>query len=64
MQQKHPNGCTTSHALQDMTYSRIKSLVNEELKSYFRPEFLNRLDETIVFRQVREVGNLEGLLLV
>jgi ATP-dependent Clp protease ATP-binding subunit ClpC len=36
-----------------MTYNRIKSLVGEELKSYFRPEFLNRLDETIVFRQVR-----------
>jgi len=35
-----------------MTYNRIKSLVGEELKSYFRPEFLNRLDEIIVFRQL------------
>jgi ATP-dependent Clp protease ATP-binding subunit ClpC len=26
-------------------YNRIRSLVNEELKQYFRPEFLNRLDE-------------------
>jgi len=26
--------------------------VNEELKQYFRPEFLNRLDEIIVFRQL------------
>ncbi|MEO1375195.1 MAG: ATP-dependent Clp protease ATP-binding subunit [Cyanobacteria bacterium J06635_10] len=33
-------------------YNRIKSLVNEELKQYFRPEFLNRLDEIIVFRQL------------
>merc|ERR1712187_156695 len=32
--------------------SRIRSLVNEELKQYFRPEFLNRLDEIIVFRQL------------
>ncbi|OBQ38290.1 MAG: Clp protease ClpX, partial [Aphanizomenon flos-aquae WA102] len=32
-------------------YNRIRSLVNEELKNYFRPEFLNRLDEIIVFRQ-------------
>nr|QCI08918.1 Clp protease ATP binding subunit [Wrangelia sp.] len=44
-------------------YSRIRSLVNEELKQYFRPEFLNRLDEIIVFRQltkeeVREIAEL------
>lgn len=41
-----------------MSYQRIKSLVGEELKSYFRPEFLNRLDEIIVFRQLtkKEVG--------
>lgn len=35
-------------------YNRIRSLVNEELKNYFRPEFLNRLDEIIVFRQLQE----------
>nr|AZL88061.1 Clp protease ATP binding subunit [Harveyella mirabilis] len=44
-------------------YNRIRSLVNEELKQYFRPEFLNRLDEIIVFRsltkvEVREIANL------
>jgi ATP-dependent Clp protease ATP-binding subunit ClpC len=33
-------------------YNRIRSLVNEELKQHFRPEFLNRLDEIIVFRQL------------
>ncbi|MDF0553742.1 ATP-dependent Clp protease ATP-binding subunit [Kamptonema sp. UHCC 0994] len=36
----------------DAQYNRIRSLVNEELKRYFRPEFLNRLDEIIVFRQL------------
>ncbi|MCT7972352.1 ATP-dependent Clp protease ATP-binding subunit [Laspinema olomoucense] len=36
----------------DAQYNRIRSLVNEELKNYFRPEFLNRLDEIIVFRQL------------
>lgn len=35
---------------EDSDYSRIKTLVNEELKNYFRPEFLNRVDEIIVFR--------------
>nr|YP_009392559.1 Clp protease ATP binding subunit [Caloglossa monosticha]ARW61121.1 Clp protease ATP binding subunit [Caloglossa monosticha] len=44
-------------------YNKIKSLVNEELKQYFRPEFLNRLDEIIVFRQltkneVREIADI------
>merc|ERR1712010_289227 len=50
---------STSH------YNRIKSLVNEELKQYFRPEFLNRLDEIIVFRQLTkmEVGEIAGLML-
>ena len=36
-------------------YNRIRSLVNEELKNYFRPEFLNRLDEIIVFRQLNKL---------
>eukprot|EP00894_Picocystis_sp_ML_P000184 jgi/Pico_ML_1/50701/g1862.t1 len=40
---------------EDNSYNRIKSLVNEELKQYFRPEFLNRLDEIIVFRQLTKV---------
>ncbi|USR90671.1 ATP-dependent Clp protease ATP-binding subunit [Phormidium yuhuli AB48] len=44
-------------------YNRIRNLVNEELKQYFRPEFLNRLDEIIVFRQltkeeVKEIGDI------
>ena len=33
-------------------YKRISQLVNEELKKYFRPEFLNRLDDIIVFRHL------------
>jgi ATP-dependent Clp protease ATP-binding subunit ClpC len=53
---------------QDQTesqYNRIKVLVNEELKQYFRPEFLNRLDEIIVFRQLtrEEVGRIAELML-
>lgn len=30
----------------------LRSLVTEDLKKVFRPEFLNRVDETIVFRQL------------
>lgn len=46
-------------------YNRIRSLVNEELKQYFRPEFLNRLDEIIVFRQLTkdEVKHIADILL-
>jgi ATP-dependent Clp protease ATP-binding subunit ClpC len=41
--------------VEETQYNRIRSLVNEELKQYFRPEFLNRLDEIIVFRQLSRV---------
>jgi len=46
-------------------YNRIRSLVNEELKNYFRPEFLNRLDEIIVFRQLTkdEVKEIADIML-
>ena len=46
-------------------YNRIRSLVNEELKQYFRPEFLNRLDEIIVFRQLNreEVKQIAEIML-
>ena len=33
-------------------FGRIKSLVHEELKNFFRPEFLNRIDEIIVFNHL------------
>lgn len=50
---------------EDNSYNRIKSLVNEELKQYFRPEFLNRLDEIIVFRQLTktEVKQIADIML-
>ena len=34
------------------TYERMQATVGEELKKHFRPEFLNRIDETIVFHQL------------
>ncbi|MGF1512607.1 MAG: ATP-dependent Clp protease ATP-binding subunit [Elainellaceae cyanobacterium] len=49
----------------DAQYTRIRSLVNEELKQYFRPEFLNRIDEIIVFRQLTkdQVKEISDILL-
>jgi ATP-dependent Clp protease ATP-binding subunit ClpC len=35
-------------------YERMKTKVNDELKKHFRPEFLNRIDDIIVFHQLTE----------
>ncbi|HEY6796819.1 MAG TPA: ATP-dependent Clp protease ATP-binding subunit, partial [Kineosporiaceae bacterium] len=35
-------------------YERMKNKVNDELKQHFRPEFLNRVDDTIVFPQLSQ----------
>lgn len=45
-------------------YGRLKELVMEELKSVFRPEFLNRVDEVVVFQplsrdDVRQIAEVE-----
>ena len=54
----------SDHGL-EASYGRIVTLVNEELKQYFRPEFLNRLDDIIVFRPLthREIKQIADLLL-
>ena len=41
---------TDERAEQQRAYERMRDLVMEELKRTFRPEFLNRIDEIIVFR--------------
>jgi len=38
--------------VEETKYSKLCALVNEELKQFFRPEFLNRIDEIIVFQQL------------
>jgi ATP-dependent Clp protease ATP-binding subunit ClpC len=35
-------------------YERMKNKVNDELKKHFRPEFLNRIDDIVVFHQLTE----------
>lgn len=53
----------TTDDASESRYNRIRSLVLEELKRPFRPEFLNRVDEIIVFRQlskeeVKQIGDI------
>ena len=51
-----PLGCDgrESDADEKARFARIKQAVMEELRRTFKPEFLNRIDETIVFRQLTE----------
>jgi len=48
----------------DVTYETMKELLMKEVENHFRPEFLNRLDDTIVFRpltkeDIKDVIELE-----
>ncbi len=45
-------------------YDKMKAKVDDELKRHFRPEFLNRIDEVIVFHQLTkdEVKNIVDLM--
>lgn len=44
---------------QTTSYERMKLRVNDELKNHFRPEFLNRVDDIIVFPQLQKSEILE-----
>ncbi|MEM7324566.1 MAG: ATP-dependent Clp protease ATP-binding subunit [Actinomycetota bacterium] len=48
-----------------VTYERMKEKVNDALKVHFRPEFLNRIDETIVFHELsrQEVTEIVDLMI-
>ncbi|MEE9297197.1 MAG: ATP-dependent Clp protease ATP-binding subunit, partial [Phycisphaerae bacterium] len=37
---------------EDVSYTKMKDMLKKELEDYFRPEFINRLDEVIVFKKL------------
>ncbi|HZI96105.1 MAG TPA: ATP-dependent Clp protease ATP-binding subunit [Actinomycetales bacterium] len=41
------------------SYERMKQKVNDELKQHFRPEFLNRVDDVVVFPQLSQQEIIE-----
>ncbi len=43
----------------DSNYEKMKLRVNDELKKHFKPEFLNRIDDTVVFHQLSEENILK-----
>ncbi|MGI6452545.1 MAG: ATP-dependent Clp protease ATP-binding subunit [Syntrophomonadaceae bacterium] len=55
----------TSQADETENYNRMKNRVMEQLKSTFRPEFINRVDEIIVFQNLteNELSQIVDLLL-
>ena len=54
-----------SHEILNKAYDDAKKAVKDILKDYFRPEFLNRVDDIIVFKglQKEQVKSIAGLLL-
>ncbi len=54
-----------SKTSESVTYDRMSSKVQEALKAHFRPEFLNRIDEVIVFHELAldEVVEIVDLLI-
>jgi len=50
----------------EVTYEKMKERLTDNLKKHFRPEFLNRIDEVIVFHQLTtdEVKQIVDLMLV
>lgn len=47
-------GFGMEETVEEDEYERMKTIVGEELKNTFRPEFLNRLDDVIVFHKLSE----------
>lgn len=62
---KAPLGFSLGEKVNKDEYDRIVSVVNEELRRTFKPEFLNRLDDIIVFDNLRDqvVKDISKLML-
>ena len=58
-------GFTTAENANKDKYEKLKDTVNEELKKAFRPEFLNRIDDIIVFNhlQKEEIRQIVDLMM-
>ncbi len=53
------NPCALGFARADHTQAQMRELVEGELKKFFSPEFLGRLDETVVFHPLSAQNRLE-----
>jgi len=54
-------GFSASQDTSESDYEKIKGRLKEEVKRYFKPEFLNRLDEMIIFKKLKS-DELKGIV--
>jgi ATP-dependent Clp protease ATP-binding subunit ClpC len=61
----NPMGFSSPGNIDEARYEKMQSIVNDEMKKVFRPEFLNRLDDTIIFHQLKkeEIRQIVDLML-
>ncbi len=62
-------GSSQIQAMVNSPYAEVKAVVMEDLKAYFRPEFVNRIDEIVVFHgldeaQIRQIAKIQLLKLI
>ena len=64
LEKKNAIGFSAAGETEVREYEKMKSIVHEELKKTFRPEFLNRLDDIILFHHLgeNEVGRIVDLM--
>ena len=64
LEKKNAIGFSAADETEVREYEKMKSIVHEELKKTFRPEFLNRLDDIILFHHLgeNEVGRIVDLM--
>lgn len=58
---KKSDGLGFSKASADLTYGKMKTMLLDEMKKLFSPEFLNRIDEVIVFHQLTK-GHMKKIV--
>ncbi|MCC2624895.1 MAG: clpB [Burkholderiales bacterium] len=57
-------GSSQIQAMAGSSYTELKSLVMDDVKTYFKPEFVNRIDEIVVFHaldeaQIKQIANVQ-----
>lgn len=64
LEKKNAIGFSAAGETEVREYEKMKSIVHEELKKTFRPEFLNRLDDISLFNHLgeNEVGRIVDLM--
>lgn len=64
LEKKNAIGFSAAGEAEVREYEKMKTVVHEELKKMFRPEFLNRLDDIILFHHLgeKEVARIVDLM--